>query len=635
MLISRLILYINTAKYYKAYQIIQRFKSQFNKKLAKNTNTKDKYYNLVRKHSLNEVVVKKNINKCVIKIDSSIKECDFYKEIVFKNTKILNHKEFCFLNVKVTYPNIINWKGNFPALLWGYNLNYFDFLLFLSVQQNIENDQLKGEAIYNIIEHWLSIYDFKDSVMSNPYVVSLRLMNFLYYILLNRDMTSHSDRFIHIIKYLYADFFYLADNLEMDIKGNHLIKDLKALIVLGYFFQTEKSIKLADNAIKILIKELDEQIFEDGGHFERSTMYHTIVTHDIIEIIYFLKRLGINVPINFKIKLEKMLCFLDTITHPDGEISLFNDSVFNIAPRASDILFVGSFILQFKPSIYTKPGLISYLLTDVKKNSNYINLTEKEVFVAMPDTGYCSLSNSCGKMIFDCGNLGPDYLPAHAHNDMLSFELSIGNKRYIIDTGVYEYQTGVLRNSSRSVINHNTIAINGMEQSELWSSFRMGRRGRIICCNWAEYDNYQIVSTVRSQYNSKKAWHKRTILADKEGFWIVIDRVRGYNNMPHLSHLHLSPELQPSVNVFGIVAEKLTIVPIIYAGELENKIVDSMYYPEFGVQKTRQSIQISTYAEVFGYILVAFPVNTYEIKLEQNIINLLLNDKKYNFKVEY
>ena len=45
-------------------------------------------------------------------------------------------------------------------------------------------------------------------------------------------------------------------------------------------------------------------------------------------------------------------------------------------------------------------------------------------------------------LVVDCGRIGPDDLPAHAHGDVLSFELSIAGHRIIVDQGVYEYVAG-------------------------------------------------------------------------------------------------------------------------------------------------------------------------------------------------
>jgi uncharacterized heparinase superfamily protein len=627
---------LNTIKYYKISQIYFRIHFKLKKIILDKVKTKKRYLKLLKKHFKEDIKYINNIYICSINIDNKIKNEPFYHRIVITTKEILEKNEFVFLNLKVKFNNEVNWINCYPSKLWGYNLNYFDFLISIAIYINIEQDIKKWEKGNILIKNWIQTYDFKHSVISCPYVVSLRLFNFFYYILLTNqikksDLISSSK----IIRYMYMDFLHLANNLELDIKGNHLIKNLKSLIILGYFFNNKNSVRIAQDSIRILLKQLDEQILEDGGHFERSTMYHVIVTQDFLEISYFLKLLDIPVPDRFEAKLILMLDFLEVIIHPDGDIGLFNDSAFKIAAKASDILFAGAQLLGKAPSIYARPGIISYLLSCTTKNfNNKLCSLKRNRFDARPYTGYCALSNAYGKMIFDCGDLAPDYLPAHAHNDMLSFEFSIKDRRYIVDTGVYEYEPGILRDKSRSTLSHNTVAVNGAEQSELWSSFRMARRGRIIRCDWKQGNEYNIVSASRSQYNSKITIHMRTILEHEDGFWIVLDNVRATGELPHYSHLHFHPELNPVVTQEDIIADQLFIKPFSIDSSYDVNIFKSLYFPEFGLKQERTSICICTHAKIFGYLLVAYPIDNFKIVLKENNIHLSLDYRDYDLDLQ-
>ena len=64
------------------------------------------------------------------------------------------------------------------------------------------------------------------------------------------------------------------DNIEYHILGNHLLENGFSLFFGAYYFQDEK---FYVKAKKILTDELDEQILEDGAHFELSSMYHQIM----------------------------------------------------------------------------------------------------------------------------------------------------------------------------------------------------------------------------------------------------------------------------------------------------------------------------------------------------------------------
>jgi len=75
---------------------------------------------------------------------------------------------------------------------------------------------------------------------------------------------------------------------------------------------------------------------------------------------------------------------------------------------------------------------------------------------------------------------GPDYQPGHAHCDTLSYELVLDGRRIVIDTGVHDYEPGARRYRSRSTASHNTVMVDGAEQSEIWGVFRVARRARAI-----------------------------------------------------------------------------------------------------------------------------------------------------------
>jgi len=65
-----------------------------------------------------------------------------------------------------------------------------------------------------------------------------------------------------------------------------------------------------------------------------------------------------------------------------------------------------------------------------------------------------------------CGSVGQNGLGGHAHNDQLSFELSVNGCAYIVDPGTYLYTAlPDRRNAFRSTSMHNTLVINAHEQN--------------------------------------------------------------------------------------------------------------------------------------------------------------------------
>ena len=63
---------------------------------------------------------------------------------------------------------------------------------------------------------------------------------------------------------------------------------------------------------------------------------------------------------------------------------------------------------------------------------SYFDTTKLQV-IDSKASGYMVASNAGSKLIFDAANIGPDYIPGHAHADTLSFELSIGDERVFVN----------------------------------------------------------------------------------------------------------------------------------------------------------------------------------------------------------
>ena len=120
----------------------------------------------------------------------------------------------------------------------------------------------------------------------------------------------------------------------------------------------------------------------------------------------------------------------------------------------------------------------------------------------MHGSGYYAVNDFAREdfLIVDAGPVCPDYLPAHAHADMLNYELVIRGRRVIVDSGVYEYQAGAWRDYFRSTRAHNTVEINRENQSEVWSSFRVARRARPLNVSVKVGNNHFLLSSRACKY---------------------------------------------------------------------------------------------------------------------------------------
>jgi hypothetical protein len=270
---------------------------------------------------------------------------------------------------------------------------------------------------------------------------------------------------------------------------------------------------------------------------------------------------------------DRLICiadFLSGITHPDGEIPLFADSAFGIVHRTGDILAAAERILDV-PGRWAgaDPGVYCALFAPKsfisEKTTSLLPLSRS----VWPDTGYVTLSGTGpgDRLIVDAKPMGPDHLPAHGHCSLFSYELSIAGKRLIVDSGVEEYEPGPWRDFWRSTRAHNTLLVDGAEQSETWAAFRVGQRTRLLESVWLQQNSSSLFVGVHSGFvgQRKSTLHRRFIAALAGGLWLVVDDLLGEGRCSIESLVHLAPNAECQTGVeytdLSIESVKMRVYP--------------------------------------------------------------------------
>jgi uncharacterized heparinase superfamily protein len=368
-----------------------------------------------------------------------------YKYIPKPDSFNFQKSEFIFLNKKSSF-NMSSWDFKSASKLWQYNLYYFDFINSTSALD------YKKEVL-DMILNWI-VYDRKITSLE-PYPVSLRLVNWIKWIHINKidnEVINHD---------LFLQTQYLYNNLEYHLLGNHLFANAKALVFSGVYFNCKESDRWLTKGIKIIESELNEQILKDGGAFERSPMYHSILLEDLLDLHYLLssqkKDFFEDLLSRLKEKINSMFYWLEVMSHPDGQISFFNDCAFGISRSLEELV-------AFSEDI------------KVYKHKNVIKKCDNLSCYKLSDSGYIRVNGSNFSAFLDVAEIGPKYIPGHAHADTLSFELSIFNERFIVNGGTSTYDNNMDRHKERSTSSHNTLELNKHNSSEVWSSFRVAKR---------------------------------------------------------------------------------------------------------------------------------------------------------------
>lgn len=460
---------------------------------------------------------------------------------------VLGANRFVFLNEEHDLTGR-GWDDAALAKLWRYNLHYFDDL-------NATHAHERAGLHRELLQRWVRENPPARGTGWEPYPTSLRIVNWIKWALAGNALPSES------IESLAVQTRWLTRRIERHILGNHLYANAKALVFAGLFFEGDEANEWLKVGLDIIDQETHEQILSDGGHFERSPMYHALMLEDVFDLL--------NVAAAYKHDAQpfgklaatapRMRTWLRALTHPDGGVAFFNDAAFGIAPTALDLE-------EYADRLRLPPAKI-----------------DQRTVVHLADSGYIRVDQANTVALLDVAPVSGEYLAAHAHADTLSFELTIGAQRFIVNSGTSRYGQDAERLRQRGTLAHSTVTINGQDSSEVWSGFRVARRARpqrlevhsngtiLIRCS---HDGYTRLPG--------KPVHTRAWLFDQDRVTIE-DRVEGqYQTAEARFYLH------PDV----LVIESSEREAVLKAGEHVARLqceggslvkMESTWHPRFGV----------------------------------------------------
>ncbi len=408
---------------------------------------------------------------------------------------------FCFLNQEVIFKGAIDWNYSDNGKLWTYNLNYFDLLSDDSIP-----DELKITLMRDFFSKRQSIKDGME-----PYPISLRNINWIKFCW-GSGIKEFDD-------FIYSQSVLLSKSFEYHLLGNHLLENAFSLLFAAYYFKNENFYDLASSVLK---DQLAEQILSDGGHFEKSPMYHQIILHRLLDSIHLIQQDSWIKDLidSFEFIAGSMLSWISQVSFSNGQIPMVNDSTAGIVPDTNQLG-------QYASQLQIQPQKLP-----------------------LGESGYRMIKVGSYECFVDLGNIGPDYIPGHAHSDTFSFELYQNGQPFIVDTGVSTYENNKIRWDERSTRAHNTVEIANLDQSEVWGAFRVARRARVI--KLEEKENY--FCGVHDGYSDRLGvQHKREFIFESN-LIIITDTLCGATNPMAKAYFHFP------LNTIPVLSENKCLV---------------------------------------------------------------------------
>jgi uncharacterized heparinase superfamily protein len=476
---------------------------------------------------------------------------------VVKDGHLVHPWKFSFLGVsrECRFPD--DWNDPAIEKLWLYNLHYFDDL-----QSNHSEQQ--EHWLYRLLELWVADNPPVEGTGWEPYPSSLRMVNWIKWILTGHAVPKEA------IQSLAVQSRVLEKRLEYHLLGNHLLANAKALVFSGLFFSGPEADNWLRKGMRMLEAQLDEQILADGGHFERSPMYHAIIFEDVLDCINLLGSYGVVVPRFLYGKVQPMALWLRGMSHPDGRVALVNDTAWGIAADPEELLdYAGR--LGIEMGSPTLSALVHL------RESGYLRWQSKDL---------CAF--------FDVGDIGPDYLPGHAHADTLSFELSLFGYRFVVDSGVSCYGESEERLRQRRTAAHNTVVVDGHDSSEVWAGFRVARRARPVGLRIAEEFDKLSVSCGHNGFRRLpgNVMHTREWEMSPHRM-VIIDYLTG-DFSEAFSRLHFHPDVRidpaGEFAFCALTADGKSVFVEVEGGVAH--LIDTTYHPRFGSTLSNRCLHV-------------------------------------------
>ena len=526
---------------------------------------------------------------------------DFLNELEFSSEEknlAVNEISFLFLNQKKRLSIPIQWNSKRYSQLWRFNLHYFDWYReFLEIKLKTGKWTYDPKFLKLLIDDWISNNRLGTGDGWHSYTISLRIRN---WILLFRIYPEFSNQ--KRIDSLWQQICWLYINKEDYIGGNHWLENLISLIIGSLQFEGRKSKQIFEFALNELEKELNHQLLDDGGHYERSASYHLLILERLIELGLILENVNRLRPPWLISVISKMINWSHSIRLSNGNFPIFNDSP-DISNNIDLIINYG--ICYLNRIIFVDKG-IRNILTQIYTSTNEDNFQlakkdRKNYLTKLLDTGWIIARDNKGlELMLKVGDSCPKYLPAHAHSDLLSFDLYQNGIPIIVETGTSVYGNNKDRFYERSAAAHNVFQlapysrnnkINWIEPIEVWGNFRAARKAKVLEKTCGIDDDGTIwISGSNDSHLRFGARHLRTVYlnlsCENKFYFKVIDDVVCNKKMHWRQFWHLGPN--QSEDLFNEMICKLK-----EQFELEENWFFTWYSIGFGKRIRRKTLQLS------------------------------------------
>jgi hypothetical protein len=404
------------------------------------------------------------------------------------------------------------------------------------------------------------------------------------------DGQAFRDRWLQSV---YQHCHFISGHLSRySSANNHLIGEAAGLFVAGTTWPFWSRMRVwRDTGQKMLIEQALLQNGTDGVNREQAISYQQFILDFLIISALAGRTSELEFPVAYWERIEAMLVYLASVIDVGGNVPMIGDADDGYVVRLSQekdfcpyrsLLATGAVLFK-RPELKFKAGKLDdksrWLLGqeavqdfDTISTNDAVQLPIQRVF---PEGGYFILGDNFEtekeiRLIVDAGTLGYLSIAAHGHADALSVILSVGGREFLIDPGTYTYQAQQQwRNYFRGTSAHNTVRVDGIDQSASGGSFMWLRHANARCesLSLGEYVDHFVGSHDGYSGLSDPVIHRREIHLFKSDKKIsVIDSIECRGEHLVERFWHFSEQCRIFLDEAAVIAEndgiRICITPL-------------------------------------------------------------------------
>ena len=314
---------------------------------------------------------------------------------------------------------------------------------------------------------------------------------------------------------------HLARVATREIPGVRRLAALRGLVAALAALDGERRL---ERVLTRLEREIAAQILPDGGHVERSPAAQLAALRYLIDARAALRARQTEVPAALQSAIDRAAPMLRFFRHGDGTLGLFNGANEG------------------------EGGFVDLVLARAEAKGRPP--------VSAPYAGFQRLQAGRTLVIADTGVPPVPGLDGDAHAGTLSFEMSHGRERLIVNCGGYHGGNAQWRGVARATAAHSTLVVADTNSSEIRSDGGLGRRPTHVPCERAEDGGSQWLAASHDGYHSAFGLtHARQLFLAGDGDDLRgEDRLTGRAGQSFAIRFHLHPQVQASLTQDGATA---------------------------------------------------------------------------------